>query len=118
MYLVSFYVPYSHLETVKSAMFKKGAGKLGNYDCCSWHTKGVGQFRPLPGSTPFMGNKGKIHLEEEYKVDLICNNDIIGEVLSELIRVHPYEEPAYHAMEILTLDDLMSTEIGKNDHDA
>ena len=118
MYLVSFYVPYSHLETVKSAMFKKGAGKLGNYDCCSWHTKGVGQFRPLPGSTPFTGNKGKIHLEEEYKVDLICNNDIIVEVLSELVRVHPYEEPAYHAMEIVTLDDLTSTETEKDDHNA
>ena len=118
MYLVSFYVPESHLETLKKALFQKGAGKLGNYDCCSWQTKGMGQFRPLDGSTPFMGSRGKIHPEEEYKVDLICNNDIIREVLSELVRVHPYEEPAYHAIKILTLDDLMSTETEKNDHDA
>ncbi len=118
MYLVSFYVPDSHLETVKKALFQKGAGKLDNYDCCAWQTKGVGQFRPLAGSTPFTGNLGKIHLEEEYKVDLICNNDIIEEVLRELVKVHPYEKPAYHAIKILTLDDLMPTEIKKDDHDA
>ncbi|MBI9088577.1 MAG: hypothetical protein JEZ12_05140 [Desulfobacterium sp.] len=118
MYLVSFYVPDSHLETVKTALFKKGAGKLGSYDCCAWQTKGVGQFRALAGSTPFTGNQGKIHREVEYKVDLICNNDIIKAVLMELVDTHPYEEPAYHAVKITTLNDLILTESNKDDNDA
>lgn len=111
MYLISFYVPESHLELVKTALFKKGAGKFGNYDCCSWQTRGMGQFRPLDNSTPFVGEKGQIHLEEEYKLELICQNDIILEILKTLIRVHPYEEPAYQVVKLTTLDELMPKKV-------
>jgi len=103
MYLLSFYVPESHLEKVKTALFEKGGGKFSNYDCCSWQTRGVGQFRPLDKSTPFVGKRGKVHLEDEYKVELICNNDIIVDLIGELIRGHPYEEPAYHAIKMADL---------------
>ncbi|MBF0572497.1 MAG: NGG1p interacting factor NIF3 [Desulfamplus sp.] len=106
MYLIVFYVPESHFDAVTSAMFKKGAGKIGNYDSCAWHTKGVGQFRPLKGSSPFAGIQDKIEQLSELKVEMVCANHLIKEVLIELIRVHPYETPAYHAIEILTIDDL------------
>ncbi|MBF0228898.1 MAG: NGG1p interacting factor NIF3 [Desulfamplus sp.] len=106
MYLISFYVPDSHFKEVTSALFSKGAGKIGNYDSCAWHTKGVGQFRPLKGSSPFAGTQDKIEQIPELKVEMVCDNNLIKEVLSELIRVHPYETPAYHAIEILTIDDL------------
>ena len=67
----------------------------------------MGQFRPLDNSTPFVGKKGQIHLEEEYKLELICKNDIILEILKTLIRVHPYEEPAYQVVKLTDLDELM-----------
>ncbi len=110
MYLIGCYVPESHLEIVKKALFEKGAGHWGNYDCCAWQTRGTGQFRPLDSSTPYIGKKGKIHTEDEYKLELICKNDIVGGVIETLIRVHPYETPAYHVIKMETVDDPMSTE--------
>lgn len=108
MYLISFYIPETHLKAVTSAMFSKGAGKIGNYDSCAWHTKGIGQFRPLEGSTPFIGKKGEIERLAELKVEMVCKKELIKEVLQELVKVHPYETPSYHAIEILTLDSLTS----------
>ncbi|MBF0413218.1 MAG: NGG1p interacting factor NIF3 [Desulfamplus sp.] len=103
MYLISFYVPESHLQAVTSAMFNKGAGRIGNYDSCAWYTKGFGQFRPLEGSSPFVGKQDKIEHLSELKVEMVCEKHLIKEVLQELIKAHPYETPAYHAVEILTL---------------
>ncbi len=47
MYKICFYVPESHLEKVKEALFATGAGRIGDYDHCCWQTRGTGQFRPL-----------------------------------------------------------------------
>lgn len=47
MYKITFYVPESHLESVKTALFDQGAGKIGHYDCCAWQAEGIGQYRPL-----------------------------------------------------------------------
>ncbi len=55
MYKLCYYVPESHLEVTKQAIFDAGAGRVGNYDCCCWQVRGQGQFRPLPGSQPFIG---------------------------------------------------------------
>ena len=60
MHKLTFYVPETHLESVKQALFEKGAGKIGRYDCCCWQTKGVGQYRPLDGSDPFKRKQNTI----------------------------------------------------------
>ncbi|SMC93902.1 hypothetical protein SAMN02746065_11623 [Desulfocicer vacuolatum DSM 3385] len=106
MYLISFYVPPDHLETVKNALFKKGAGKIGHYDACAWHTMGQGQFRPLAGSQPFKGEENIIEQCEEARVEMVCEDHILKTVLQELVRVHPYETPAYHAIQGVTLENL------------
>ncbi|RZA08253.1 MAG: NGG1p interacting factor NIF3, partial [Proteobacteria bacterium] len=54
------YVPESHRDEVKKAMFAAGAGKLGNYDQCCWQTLGEGQFRPTEGANPAIGAVGKL----------------------------------------------------------
>lgn len=95
MHKICFYVPESHLEQVKTAMFEAGAGKIGNYDCCCWQTKGEGQFRALDGSNPFLGEKNKIEKVEEYKVEMVCTDDVVTHVVTALKKAHPYEEPAY-----------------------
>ncbi len=102
LYLISFYVPDTHLEKVKKALFNKGAGKFNNYDSCAWQTRGTGQFRPLKNSRPFIGEPGKIHTLDEYKVEMICKSEILADVIKTLVKVHPYEEPAYHAIKIIT----------------
>ncbi len=105
MYLVYVYVPESHLEELKGALFAAGGGRIGNYDSCSWQTAGEGQFRPLEGSDPYSGRKGEVSREREYRLELTVPGSRIREVLSALKEAHPYEEPAYGAVEIAVLED-------------
>ena len=95
MYKLVFYVPESHLESVKSAVFKAGAGKIGNYDQCSWQVCGTGQFRPLAGSDAFVGTEGRLETIEEFRVELVCAEEFIRQSLAALKNAHPYEEVAY-----------------------
>jgi structural hemagglutinin/hemolysin toxin protein RtxA len=95
LYQLFFYVPKSHLEVVKNAIFNAGAGCMGNYSHCSWQTKGEGQFMPLPGSNPYLGKEAKISKIEEYKVETICTEECLEKVINALLKSHPYETPAY-----------------------
>lgn len=95
MYKLAFFVPESHLESVKGALFAVGAGRIGNYDSCAWETLGVGQFRPLQGSAPYVGQQGQVEKVEEYRVELVCEDQLIEAAVAVLKSAHPYEEPAY-----------------------
>lgn len=95
LFRIEFYVPESHLDVVKNAMFQSGAGRVGNYDCCAWQTPGSGQFRPGADSAPFIGSVGEIETVREYKVELVCQEDCLGAALAAMKQAHPYEEPAY-----------------------
>jgi hypothetical protein len=94
-YKLVFYVPESHVEGVKSAIFKTGAGQQGNYEHCCWQTLGQGQFRPLKGSHPFMGQVGEVETAMEYRVELLCDAAYIEAAVKALKQAHPYEEPAF-----------------------
>ncbi len=98
-YRLEFYVPETHLDAVKTAIFKAGAGIMGNYDCCSWETSGTGQFRPLEGSNPFIGTLSKIERVKEYKIETICEESVLDGVIKALKQSHPYELPAYQIIE-------------------
>lgn len=105
MYKIYFYVPESHLETVKLAVFKEGAGHIGNYDLCAWQTLGTGQFRALPGSRPAIGTINTLETVSEYKVETVCEDHLLEDVLSALFDAHPYETPAYGYCRVNTKDD-------------
>lgn len=100
MFKLSFYVPESHLEVVKSALFAIGAGKIGHYDCCCWQTLGQGQFRALEGSDPYLGQQGMIETVAEFKVEMVCEDALIVKALAVLKQAHPYEEPAYDLVKL------------------
>ena len=95
MYKLCYFVPESHLEQTKRAIFETGAGRIGNYDSCAWQTKGQGQFRPLGGSQPYLGQQGAVEKVDEYKVELVCSEDVIRQAIDAMRQAHPYEEPAY-----------------------
>lgn len=94
MYKITFYVPESHLELVKNALFAAGAGRIGAYEACAWQVKGEGQFRPLAGSTPFIGAHDVLETVAEYKVELVCAAERIQAAMAALNQAHPYEVPA------------------------
>ena len=95
MYQIIFYVPASHAEQVKNAMFASGAGKIGAYSHCAWQVLGEGQFIPLAGSDAFIGEINQLEKTPEYKVEMICDAESIKQVIAALKTTHPYEEPAY-----------------------
>lgn len=100
MYKIGFFVPESHLEQVKQAMFAEGAGQIGDYEQCSWQVKGLGQYRPMPGSHAFIGEVGQLEIVEEYRVEMVCEASFIQEVVDALKNAHPYEEPAYDVVKL------------------
>ncbi|MEE4278055.1 MAG: YqfO family protein [Halieaceae bacterium] len=90
-----FFVPASHLDAVKAAVFAAGAGRVGDYADCCWQTLGQGQFRPLDGSDPFLGKRGRLEIVDEYRVEMLCSPDKADAVIAALCEAHPYEEPAW-----------------------
>lgn len=102
MYKLCFYVPASHLETVKGALFDAGAGRIGDYDSCSWQVLGEGQFRPLAGSQPYIGEANRVETVAEYRVEMVCASDCTRAVVEALLDAHPYEEPAWDLLQLVT----------------
>jgi hypothetical protein len=95
MFKLVFFVPASHVESVKSAVFAAGAGRIGDYDYCAWQVLGEGQFRPLAGSKPFIGSQDVLEKVSEYRVELVCADEHIAGAVAALRAAHPYEEPAF-----------------------
>ena len=105
MFKLCVYIPESYVETVKQALFAVGAGRIGDYDSCSWQVLGQGQFRPLEGSQPFIGQTGAVEQVAEYRVEMVCADEVVDAALSALREAHPYEEPAF---DLWRLDDRCS----------
>lgn len=105
LYQLIVYVPITHLEEFKDALFDAGAGQYAHYDRCSWECSGRGQFRPLNGSNPAIGTLGNVEYVEEVKIETVCRAEAIREVLIALKQTHPYEEPAYGVVELKTIED-------------
>jgi len=92
--LVTF-CPAEHAGKVRDAIFKAGAGNIGNYDCCSFNMQGEGSFRGLEGSEPFVGKVGEVNFEEEVRIETVFPAFIERSVLQAMLKAHPYEEVAY-----------------------
>ena len=103
MYKLCVYVPSDYAEAVKAALFEAGAGQIGHYDCCSWQVEGTGQFRPLAGSDPFIGQADQVETVSEMRVEMVVAKDKIIQVIAALKQAHPFETPAYDVMEVLDL---------------
>ena len=103
MYKLVVYIPEKSLEEVKNRLFLAGAGKLGNYDCCAWQSKGMGQFRPLEGSDPDIGRIGSLETVTEWRLETLVDEAVASNVKKALLDAHPYEEPAF---EFLVCQDI------------
>ncbi len=102
------YVPHEHVESVRSALFKAGAGHIGEYEECSYNVEGYGTFKPTGNAAPYVGEIGKRHIEPETRISVIFPKHLKEQVLEQMFSAHPYEEPAY---EIFILEN-KNLEIG------
>lgn len=89
------YVPLSHAEQLRIALFKAGAGHIGKYSSCSYNTEGIGTFMPEKGSNPFVGEIKKLHHEKETRIEVIFPLNLKNKIINSLLANHPYQEVAY-----------------------
>ena len=94
MKLVVF-CPADYAEKVRSVMFEAGAGCIGNYDSCSFNAAGQGSFRAGEETHPFVGEQGKLHFENEIRIETVVPDHLLNRVVAAMLEVHPYEEVAY-----------------------
>lgn|SRR5690554_4838757 len=95
MYTLVFYLPESHLEQVKEAVFAAGAGVQGDYQRCCWQVLGQGQFEPMSGAQPFIGQANQLEQLAEWRVEMLVPSAALTAVVQAFKQAHPYEEPAY-----------------------
>ena len=95
------FVPAESLDAVRDAVFAAGAGRIGNYERCSWYAEGTGTFRPLPGADPAVGEVGEEEHVAELRLETVFPADRRDDVVAALRRAHPYEEPAFDVYELL-----------------
>lgn len=92
--LVTF-VPQSHADIVRKAIFDAGAGHIGNYDSCSFSSEGKGTFRAGQHASPYVGEIGELHFEDELRIETIFPFHLKSGIIRALLEAHPYEEVAY-----------------------
>ncbi len=106
LYHIIVLSPVDSADGVRKAMADAGAGRLGNYDSCSFSSRVTGRFRPLEGADPAVGTKGKIEEVEEEKIEAVVPHEKLKEVLNAIKNVHPYEEPAIHVIPMVDYNTL------------
>ena len=104
MLKIIVFIPKKFSEKVKEEMFKAGAGKFKNYDYCSFETEGIGQFRPLKNAKPFVGTIEKLEKVIEVRVEMICDEHCLENVVLAMRKSHPYEEVAFDVISLVKIN--------------
>ncbi len=89
------FVPREALDPLREALFAAGAGRIGNYERCSWYTEGTGTFLGGVGSSPSVGQSGREQRVAELRLETVYPEELEAEVVAALREAHPYEEPAF-----------------------
>ena len=90
-----WFVPEEALDATRDAVFAAGAGRIGDYERCSWYTAGTGTFLGGEGTEPTIGKVGREERTPELRVETIVPCDRAEAVVAALLAAHPYEEVAY-----------------------
>src|SRR3989344_7805736 len=88
------FVPLTHANSVRKAIGDSGAGKIGNYNYCSFSSKGIGRFKPNEKAKPYIGKTNQLEEVEEERIEVICLKNKASEIVKAIKKVHPYEEVA------------------------
>jgi hypothetical protein len=95
------FVPTEALDAVRDAVFEAGAGRIGEYEHCSWYAEGTGTFRALPGAEPTIGAVGEEERVPELRLETVYPEERHADVIAALRAAHPYEEPAFDILPLL-----------------
>lgn len=98
---LEIFVPESHLSAIEEALWSVDAGHIGQYDHCLSYSRVTGCWRPLPGTTPFLGEENQLSQEPELKVEVTCRRERAAETVAAVKAAHPYEEPVINVIPLL-----------------
>lgn len=93
-YKVVVFTPETHSEQLRQTLGDAGAGKIGNYSHCSFTIKGVGRFTPMEGANPTIGEVGRPEEVNEDRIEVVCEEEKLDDILQAIKEAHPYEEPS------------------------
>jgi hypothetical protein len=99
-----WFVPEEALEATRDAVFAAGAGRIGQYERCSWYTAGTGTFLPGEGADPAIGEPGKEQRTPELRVETVVPAERAAEIVAALRDAHPYEEVAFELYPLVELE--------------
>ena len=88
-------MPREALDATRDAVFAAGAGRIGDYERCSWYAAGTGTYLGGEGTKPTLGEAGREERVAELRVETVVRDDRLEDVVAALKEAHPYEEPAY-----------------------
>ena len=94
-------VPRADADALLDALGAVGAGRVGDYSHAAFRVDGVGQFRPLAGAHPAVGEVGRIEQVEETRIDTVLPRGSRDAVIAALHSAHPYEEPGFDLTEMV-----------------
>ena len=103
--LITTTAPTENINQIRNAAYAAGAGIIGNYSHCSISTECTGTFKPNENAHPYIGENNKLEYAEEEKLEIICDATIAKNVIAEIKKVHPYEEPGIFITPLLAEDD-------------
>jgi hypothetical protein len=89
------FVPAEALDAVRDAVFAAGAGRIGDYERCSWYAAGTGTFLGGEETAPVVGERGQEERVSELRLETVYPLEREAEVVRALREAHPYEEPAF-----------------------
>jgi hypothetical protein len=96
------FVPPASLDAVRDAVFAAGAGRIGDYERCSWYTQGTGTFLGGEGTSPAVGAAGAEEHVPELRLETVFPSDRQADIVAALRAAHPYEEPAFDVYELVS----------------
>jgi len=100
MYKLVVFIPVDSAQKVANAIFRAGAGIMGNYSHCGFTAQGYGSFLPLEGAKPAIGKKGKLEKVAEIRFETIVPAEKLNDVITAMKKAHPYEVPAFDCFKL------------------
>lgn len=102
---IVIFVPKTHADLVREALGRSGAGRIGNYDYCTFSTTGIGRWRAKKGAKPYKGEIEKLEAVEEERIETVCDKRLLPKVIKAVREVHPYEEVAIDIYPLYSLEE-------------
>lgn len=101
---IQVFCPRNVADKVRLSIGESGGGCIGNYHYCAFVSSGHGYFLPMEGSNPAIGKQGEISQTEEVKIEFVCKQDKVKDIISAVKKVHPYEEVLIDIFELLDFE--------------